>query len=70
MITIGFGDFVPMIVEEAIVITFMEILSCIIVAYNISQIGSIIFSINKKNHEINTKIGLLRRMNQENKVSP
>jgi hypothetical protein len=39
------------------------------VAYNISQIGSIILSINEGSEIINSKLGLIRRMNNENPVS-
>lgn len=46
MITVGYGDFVPAIVEEAVIVSALEILSSIVIAYNISQIGSIILSIN------------------------
>jgi hypothetical protein len=45
MITIGYGDFIPILVEEAVVVSVIEILSSIIIAYNISQIGNIILSI-------------------------
>ena len=42
MITVGFGDFVPANVEEAVVVSLLQIMSSIVIAYNISQIGSII----------------------------
>lgn len=69
MITVGYGDFTPTLVEEAIIVAALEILSSIVVAYNISLIGSIIMSMNESSKVLNAKIGLLRRMNNENEVS-
>ena len=42
MMTVGFGDFLPHTAEEALTTAFIEIFSVIILAYNISEIGSII----------------------------
>ena len=68
MITVGYGDFSPATSGEAIIVSFLEILSSIVIAYNISQIGSIILAINERNQIVNSKIGLLRRMDKENEI--
>lgn len=68
MITVGYGDFSPATAGEAVIVSFLEILSSIVIAYNISQIGSIILSINERNQVVNSKIGLLRRMDKENDI--
>jgi hypothetical protein len=47
MITVGFGDITPVNHKEAIVVSFIEIFSSLVLAYNISEIGSIVSSIRK-----------------------
>jgi hypothetical protein len=42
MMTIGFGDISATNHQEGIVLAFLELFSCIVLAYNISEIGSII----------------------------
>jgi hypothetical protein len=42
MMTIGFGDITATNHGEAIVLAFLELFSCIVLAYNISEIGSVI----------------------------
>lgn len=68
MITVGYGDFSPITAGEAIIVCAIEILSSIVIAYNISQIGSIMLAINERNQVVNSKIGLLRRMDKENEI--
>jgi hypothetical protein len=45
MFTVGFGDIVPSTQTEALIIIFIEMVSCIILAYNINIIGSILSDI-------------------------
>ena len=39
MMTVGFGDFLPANTREMLITAFVEIISCIILSYNISMIG-------------------------------
>ena len=42
MLTVGFGDIVPTNSQEALIMIFIESLSCIVLAYNINSVGGII----------------------------
>jgi hypothetical protein len=42
MLTVGFGDISATNSREAIILIFVETLSCITLAYNINCVGSII----------------------------
>lgn len=39
MLTVGFGDISATNVHEALVMIFIETLSCIVLAYNINKVG-------------------------------
>ena len=45
-------------------------ISCVILAYNISEIGSIIAKIRQSNQEIQIKLGLFERMGDEIERTP
>ncbi len=45
MLTVGFGDLVASNEQEAIILIFIETFSCIVLAYNISFVGSILSSL-------------------------
>lgn len=45
MMTIGYGDFTASTYQEAAVVAFLEFFSCVVLAYNISEIGAIISTI-------------------------
>lgn len=45
MLTIGFGDIVPACYQEACLMIFIETISCIILAYNINCVGTLISNI-------------------------
>jgi hypothetical protein len=62
MITVGFGDITPVNYKEAVVVAFIEIFSSIVLAYNISEVGSILSSIRKNSEALERKLGVLRRM--------
>ena len=42
MLTVGFGDISATNANEALILIFIETLSCIVLAYNINSIGIII----------------------------
>ena len=45
MLTIGFGDITPKSYQEALIMIFIETISCIILAYNINCVGTLISNI-------------------------
>ena len=62
MMTIGFGDITATNHIEAIIFFFLEFFSCIVLAYNISEIGSVIFSLRSAGNEYQKKISIFKRM--------
>lgn len=50
MMTVGFGDISPVDYRESIIVAFIEIFSSIVLAYNISEVGSIVSSMRKSSH--------------------
>lgn len=42
MMTVGFGDVLPGNPREVIVTSFLEMFSCIVLGYNISEIGHLV----------------------------
>jgi hypothetical protein len=68
MLTIGFGDITPVTKEEAIVVFFIELFSCIILGYNISEIGSIITKIRESMNNRSRKLGIIKRMSIQTKI--
>jgi potassium voltage-gated channel Eag-related subfamily H protein 1/potassium voltage-gated channel Eag-related subfamily H protein 5 len=68
MITVGFGDISPVNYKEIIVVGLIEIISSIVLAYNISEVGSIVSSIRKNSEALERKLGVLRRMMAKNPV--
>lgn len=47
--TVGFGDVLPNNPKEIIITSFIEMFSCILLGYNISEIGHLISQIREKN---------------------
>jgi hypothetical protein len=68
MITVGFGDISPVNYKEAVIVGLIEIFSSIVLAYNISEVGSIVSSIRKNSEALERKLGILRRMMTNNPV--
>ena len=66
MMTVGFGDVLPNGENEVIIITFLEMFSCILLGYNISQIGHLIGQLREKNDILNTKLAVFDRMVKAN----
>lgn len=69
MMTMGFGDITPIEFRQAICIAFLELFTCIVLAYNISEVGNIITAMRTPSTELHKKIGILRRMNEDIPVS-
>jgi hypothetical protein len=77
MLTVGFGDYAATNSAEALCLIFIEMLSCIILAYNINCVGNIIdklrIQFQDKNNNLKT-FQLMARSNHldleiENKVN-
>lgn len=49
MMTVGFGDITPANSKEVVIVSFLEMSSCIILGYNISEIGHLISLLREKN---------------------
>lgn len=62
MMTVGFGDIRAVDYREGFLIGFVEILSSMVLAYNLTELGIIIASMRKSSQELDRKLGVLRRM--------
>jgi hypothetical protein len=62
--TIGFGDISPVDYREAVIVALIEVFGTMILAYNISEVGSIITSIRKPIVILDRKLAVVRRMNK------
>lgn len=62
MFTVGFGDVVPATKLEALVIIFVEMISCIILAYNINVVGSVLSDIKEQERERKNQLRILFKM--------
>jgi hypothetical protein len=62
MMTVGFGDFTPVTYKEGFIVSFLEFFSCIVLAYNISEIGGVISTIRSSQNEYIAKIAVFKRM--------
>ena len=62
MLTVGFGDFAATTASEALVLIFVETFSCIMLAYNINTVGSILTEINEKENERKAQLKIFFKM--------
>lgn len=66
MLTVGFGDLAANNHYEAIVLIFIETFSCITLAYNISEVGTLITVMRENEVEKKKKLTFFHRMCHEN----
>ena len=59
MITLGYGDIVPVTTLEKIYVISITFISCGVFAYSVNTIGSIIQEITKKSTDFKSKMSLL-----------
>jgi len=69
MLTVGFGDIAAANYQEAICLIFIETLSCIIMAYNINRVGSIITNIRREDQNRSKKFKIFKKLSDQNTVS-
>lgn len=66
MLTVGFGDIVPSNYEEAICVIFIETVSCIVLAYNVSCVGTLIKNIRDQDVEKSRKFKIFKKLTDNN----
>ena len=69
MLTVGFGDLSAANHKEALCLIFIETFSCIIMAYNINRVGSIISNIRLEDQNRSKKFKIFRKLTDQNEVS-
>ena len=62
MLTVGFGDLTPANYKEAVCLTIIETVSCILLAYNINCVGTLIANIRSQDIEKNKNLKIMRRL--------
>ena len=67
MMTVGFGDFLPVNTKEMVITAFVEIISCIVLSYNISAIGEILGRMHKSNENVRVKMAIFEKIIRKGK---
>lgn len=68
MTTVGFGDITVSNPTEAIVLTLIILLGCLVLSYNIAQVGNILQNFNEIPGQVRSQLSTLRRLVKANKV--
>jgi len=69
MLTVGFGDISATNYKEALCLIFIETVSCVVLAYNVSCVGDLIMNIKEKDCEKKNQIKIFRKITESNPVS-
>lgn len=69
MLTIGFGDIVPVCYQEALCMIFIETVSCIVLAYNINCVGSLIANIRSQDIVKSKNMKIFKKLADKNEIS-
>jgi len=69
MLTIGFGDLVASNYQEAACLIFIETFSCIMIAYNVSCVHSIISNIRLLDQQSHKKFKVFKKLTNNNNIS-
>lgn len=67
--TVGFGDVTVSNVGEAILVIFVILIGCLILSYNISQVGRIISLLSEGDEEVSNQLSTLRRLAVNTNIS-
>lgn len=65
MLTVGFGDYVATNEGEALILIFVEMVSCITLAYNINCVGNLMNGLRARDLEKNKNLRTFARMYEE-----
>jgi hypothetical protein len=68
MLTIGFGDIVPVTYKEACCMILIETISCVILSYNISCVGSLISNIRSQDIERGKNLKIFKKLADKNRI--
>ncbi len=68
MLTIGFGDLTPVCYKEALCMVFIETISCIVLAYNINCVGSLIANIRSQDIEKSKNMKIFKKLADKHKI--
>lgn len=69
MLTIGFGDLVASNHQEALCVILIETFSCLVLAYNINCIGSLIQQIRSHDEEKSKRSKIFMKLSYKNSLS-
>jgi hypothetical protein len=69
MLTVGFGDITASNHQEALCLIFIETLSCMVLAYNINCVGSLITNIRSQDLEKSKKYKIFRGLAEKHRIS-
>ena len=69
MLTIGFGDIAPVCYQEALCMIFIETISCIVLAYNINCMGSLIANIRAQDIAKSKDMKIFKKLVDKNDIS-
>lgn len=68
MLTVGYGDFVATNYKEAICLIFIQMFSCITLAYTINCVGNLVSNIRQQGNEKNKNLKIFHQMSKKNKI--
>lgn len=69
MLTVGFGDFSATNFKQAICLTLIQMLSCILLAYNINCVGTLLTNLRIEKVEKNKNFKIFNELNSTNQIS-
>lgn len=69
MLTVGFGDLAATTSNEALILTLVEMISCIALAYNINCVGNLINNIRSQDLEKSKNFKIFRKLARKNDVT-
>lgn len=66
MLTVGFGDFAPVYYLEALCMVFIMTSSCIVLAYNINSVGTLISEIRSRDLQKSKNLKIFKKLADKN----
>ncbi|KAL4480343.1 hypothetical protein ABPG74_020859 [Tetrahymena malaccensis] len=70
MITVGYGDILPITTLEKVVCIFIMMISCGVFGYSLNEIGAIFSNFYQVDNQINQKIGIIQRFMNRKNINP